>query len=551
MLDSKGEKGMQWFDNLGLRGKLIVNFLVSGGVFILAIIVCLWQIDRIAADAERISKNWLPSLVQIEKMSRERLRFRVRSLEYMLPGGTDERAKLAASLESLNKSVVASIDEYRPLVTSPEERQLIDQIAQYAAAYKASVDKAVQLQQGGDEEGAQALRRSEWVKSADQLRDALAGLTKLNVDGAAVDARRVDEQIRLARLYGFGALAFGILIAMLSSWLMARRMGLQLSHVVDAARRIAGGNLRSPLPPQSRDEVGQLVKAMGDMQAALQDTLRKTSDNASELSAAARQLGDGVSQMERSVTVQSSAASAIAANVEELTVSITHVSDSTGDASRLAQDSDRQAREGRETINRLIEEIHRVSNVVSAASERITGLESESQKISNIVQVIKEIAEQTNLLALNAAIEAARAGEHGRGFAVVADEVRKLSERTAHSTSEITGMVASIQDSTRQVVAGIDEGVSAVGNSVEHAKHAGETIAALQDIARRVADIIGEVDTALREQSSASAEVAKRIEEIATHAEETSAATAQAARSADTLNGVAANMLDTVKRFQL
>lgn len=542
---------MQWFDNLSLRGKLVVNFAVSGGVFIIAILICLWQIERIAADTAKISRNWLPSIVQIEKMSRDRLRYRVRSLEYLLPGSAAEREKLAASLEGLEKGVTQSIDDYRPLIVSAEEKQIVDNIARFAADYKTAVGKAVTQMKNGDEEAAQAIRRTEWVKAADALRDELAALTKLNIEGAAADSQRADDKIRLAKLYGFGALGIGILIAMLTSWLMARRMGRQLEVVVDASRRIASGDLHTPLPEATRDEVGQLVHAMGEMQGALQDTLRRTSDNAGELSSAARQLGDGVAQMERSVAVQSSASSAIAASMEELTVSITHVSENTGDASRLAQDSDRQAREGRDTINKLIDEINRVSRVVSTASERIAGLESESQKISNIVQVIKEIAEQTNLLALNAAIEAARAGEHGRGFAVVADEVRKLSERTSHSTGEITGMVASIQDSTRQAVAGIDEGVSAVGNSVEHARHAGETISALQDIARQVADLIGEVDSALREQSTASAEVGKRIEEIATHTEETSAATSQALRSAETLNGVAANMVETVKRFRL
>ncbi|ANQ85335.1 methyl-accepting chemotaxis protein [Azoarcus olearius] len=542
---------MQWLDNLSLQAKLIVNFAVSGGVFVVAIVVCLWQIDRMSADTEHITRNWLPSIVQVEKMSRERLRYRVRSLEYLLPGTAEDRTKLGASLGSLESSVTQSIADYRPLVASPEEQKLLDDVARFAEQYRQSVAKAVALVQAGDEEGAQNLRRTEWVKEADQLRDALAALTKLNVEGAAADGANAQATTRAAKTYGIAALIIGVVVAALTSWLMARRMGLQLRSVVDAAGRIAKGDLRTPLPAASRDEVGQLVRAMANMQDALHSTLKQTSENASELSATARELGDGVASMQRNVALQGSASSSIAATVEELTVSIKHVSENTGDASRLAQDSDRQAREGRSTVDKLIEEINRVSEVVTVASQRIGGLESASQKISNIVQVIKEIAEQTNLLALNAAIEAARAGEHGRGFAVVADEVRKLSERTSHSTGEITGMVNEIQDSTRQAVAGIDEGVAAVTNSVGHARLAGETIGALQDIARRVADLVGEVDNALREQATASAEVAKQVEEISSHAAETESATAQALHSAQTLNSVAGNMVETVRRFHL
>lgn len=543
---------MNGFHNLSLRGKLLVNFAVSGGIFILALIFLNLQIARVGSLANEVSDNALPSIVQAGKIGEFRLRYRIRSLEYMLEQRPGEREKLEASMASLNKSLIESIDAYVPLISSDTDRAILGRVREKAAAYEESVLRAVALLKQGRGDEATQLQNSEWVSRANQLRDEVNALVKFNEDAAAALSTESKAARDQATLAGWSAVVLGPLLALGMSIWVAGLISSRLQQLVSAAGKISSGNLADDsLPEASRDEVGQLVGAMKQMQQALRDTIRATRDNANALISTGRELGDGVQQMERSVAVQSSASSAIAANVEELTVSINHVSDNTGDASRLAQDSDRQAREGRRTVDQLIDEINQVSGVVTTASERIGGLAIESEKISNIVQVIKDIAEQTNLLALNAAIEAARAGEHGRGFAVVADEVRKLSERTAQSTREITAMVESIQNSTQQVVTEIDRGVGAVQNSVDHARQAGDTIGTLQDIARQVAELISEVDVALREQSAASSEVAKRIEEIATHAEETSAATAEAARSAQTLNNVASQMQSSVSHFRI
>ncbi|NMG35037.1 HAMP domain-containing protein [Azoarcus sp. TTM-91] len=542
---------MTWFNDLSLRGKLLLNFLVSGTLFIAAIIICYVQIGRVDELAGEVARNWLPSVQQAAKLSELRLRYRVRSLEYLLAAPAD-KAKVEKALGELDASVQEAVDGYTPLIASDEDRRLIETVRSTARDYAKVVNTAIEHEKAGRESEALQVQRENWLPAANRVRDAIEALVTYNRQNADAATAMGSNAAAQARTTAIAALITGTVLALASSVFFARLLSNRLSRVVTAAQRIASRDLSgSELPARSRDEIGALVGAVGDMQAALRETLISTRQGADEVSGAARQLGDGVSQMEQSVAVQSEAASAIAANVEQLTVSITHVSDSTGDASRLAADAGRQALEGQGTVDKLVEEIGRVSNVVQTAAERIAGLETDSQRISSIVQVIKEIAEQTNLLALNAAIEAARAGEHGRGFAVVADEVRKLSERTAESTGEITEMVRAIQESTRQVVAGIGDGVEAVSNSVSHAEHTGRTITALQDISQQVASIIGELDVALREQSGASAEVAKRVEEIATHAEETGAATAEASRSAQALTQVADSMLSTVSRFRL
>ncbi|MBR0564927.1 methyl-accepting chemotaxis protein [Azoarcus sp. L1K30] len=543
---------MKWFDNLGLGAKLLVNFLLSGGILIIALGLSIVQINQLHGLGTKLAREELPSIVKVAKISQFRLRYRIRSLEYLLESDPSGRKKMEASLDKLSQGLNDAIKAYEPHVSNDAEHKLVEDVKARAAAYETSVKGVIDLVNAGQIDTAMQRQRTEWVTNANSLRDAVDALVAFNADATEVTAQDQEALSDRATLLSGIALVAGIILAIVMSTIISRLIARRLDTLVTAANQIAAGNLADKaLPPPAGDEIGHLTTAMAQMQTALHETVSETRNHAEQLNGAARHLGDSVKQMEQSSSVQSSASAAIAANVEELTVSINHVSDTTGDASKLARDSDAQAREGRATVDQLIEEINRVSNVVASASERIGGLAIESQQISNIVQVIKDIAEQTNLLALNAAIEAARAGEHGRGFAVVADEVRKLSERTAQSTREITTMVSSIQDSTREVVNGIDEGVGAVKNSVEHAQKAGQTIANLQSMARRVAELVGEVDVALREQSSASAEVAKRVEEIATYAEETSATTTQTSSSAESLANLATRMQESANRFRI
>ena len=328
-------------------------------------------------------------------------------------------------------------------------------------------------------------------------------------------------------------------------------MSARLAATVDGARQIAKGDLTAQLPSGSEDEVGKLIYAMNEMQTALRSAMKETAASARDILGSSKSLNEAVSQMDKSASIQSSAASAIAANVEQLTVSINIVADNTGEAARVAHESDAQAGNGHTAIEQLVQQINEVANVVRMAADQIAQLKTDSEKISDIVSVIKDIADQTNLLALNAAIEAARAGEAGRGFAVVADEVRKLSERTALSTGEISQMVGAIQRSTGDVVAGVGRGVELVGSSVAFARQAGDAIARLREMAQRVAELVGDVDGALREQSAVSTEVAKKIEDIATQAEEASAIAHETSRAAESMASTAQGMEAMVSRFRV
>ena len=542
---------MTALDNLSLRAKLFLLSGLTGAVLLLAIAFLLFQVRQIEHEVRNIGEDDLPGLQAAAAMSQWRLRYRVRSLEFMMPAPAAETERMAASLDQLHQGLMQEIAGYRSRPMSDRERTLVDAVERSVLGYHEVVQQAREMIARFDYDSAHQLRRTIWVERADAVRDAVDELVVYNRSSADASALNATELVRESFFAGVIAAAIGLALAIVLALGFSARISGRLRAAVGGVQQIAAGDLRAALPQPSGDEVGDLVRAMREMQTSLRDTISVTRDGAGKVADSAASLRDTSRQVSEGASAQSEAASSIAANVEELTVSISHVSERTSDASRVAAESGAGASAGKESMDRLVVGMREVEKVVGDAATRIAGLETQSEKISRIVAVIREIAEQTNLLALNAAIEAARAGEQGRGFAVVADEVRKLAERTAQSTEEITSMVGSVQVSTKEAVAGIEKGVEFVKRSSKDAVETGDTIARLQELAGEVAGIVSELDVALREQSAASTEVARRVEDIAQRADESSNATRRTVDAAHELERLADHMRQQVDRFKV
>jgi len=248
---------------------------------------------------------------------------------------------------------------------------------------------------------------------------------------------------------------------------------------------------------------------------------------------------------------QSESASDMAATVEEMTVSINHVGDRAQEANRLSSESGQLAISGEKVISQTVSDIQDIAATVHEAAELIHGLERHSQEISNVVAVIREVADQTNLLALNAAIEAARAGEQGRGFAVVADEVRKLAERTAVSTQEISRTINTIRTGASNAVTSMQGVVSKVTKGVESAQEANEAIRQIGEGSRNAVGMVEEITSAIREQATATNNIAMQVERIAQMSEESSAAAGNSAETAQDLDRLATDMQRIVSTYRL
>ncbi|MDR2637394.1 MAG: methyl-accepting chemotaxis protein [Zoogloeaceae bacterium] len=349
----------------------------------------------------------------------------------------------------------------------------------------------------------------------------------------------------------FGLIGMVVML-MVVLWFLVHWQLRPLKNAQRLVARVADSlDLTLRVNHDSADEIGSMTKSFDYMMGKFQEALQAIRAQIEYCTQAVEAVNTASGQVATSSASQSSSTSSMAASVEQMTVSINTVAKSAAEAQSMAQKAGEISDEGHRIIERTRDEMGTVAQIVSGASKVITTLGEDSRQITSVVGVIKEVADQTNLLALNAAIEAARAGEQGRGFAVVADEVRKLAERTARSTGDIGDMVGKIQDSAADAVAEMGKVVRQVESGQGRAQEAGERMKTIRDEASRVLAAVTEISNALNEQSVASQEVARHVESIAQMTDENNAAAEEAASSVQRLNGLTSEVSNTLSHFRM
>jgi len=355
---------------------------------------------------------------------------------------------------------------------------------------------------------------------------------------------------RISWLLG-GVSVLGLLLILALAVPTINRIYRSLHEANMAVGAIANGDLAFRMPLVSKDEIGQLVGKIGDMRESLADMVKSLRHDITRLVEESKKLHSVSASSAATAEEQSDAAASMAAAIEELSVSIDQVEENAADARRITQDSSKRTGQSATVISQAVQEMQRIAQIVTETACSIRGLEGEASNIYSIVTVIKEIADQTNLLALNAAIEAARAGEQGRGFAVVADEVRKLAERTSNATVEITGMINKIQGGTRSAALCMETGVTQAETGVALASRAGDEVAAMQDDSHRIATATDSIGLALKEQSSALKQIAGRVEYVSRGTENLANASRQTSRAVEDLDSLAENLDRLAGKFRL
>jgi methyl-accepting chemotaxis protein len=393
---------------------------------------------------------------------------------------------------------------------------------------------------------------SRYEQSVHDMEEQIQAVVEDSSRQADAVSGTIGNSLRSSAAFILGAVLFSVAVAGVFAFVLARSITQPLNLMQNAIAGIAKtGDLSQGIPYQGKDEIGQTATAFDTFLGGVRKLVSETQANSSLLKRSSNDVNTVSRKVLSASDEQSEAASSTAASVEQMVVSISMVADH----AKLVEQDGAQTRDHASTgvaiADEATKEIDQTAIAIGQSADMVASLNARSNEIGSIVKVIKEIADQTNLLALNAAIEAARAGEQGRGFAVVADEVRKLAERTARATAEISQMIDSIHGDTTAVVDGMEAAKTRVSNGVTlNAK----VVAALQDInrvAEETAVKASEIARAIAEQSAASNQIARNVEKIAQMTEENTLAVKQAASSADELHRSAERMDELVRDYRV
>ncbi|MFF7105564.1 methyl-accepting chemotaxis protein [Pseudomonas sichuanensis] len=360
-----------------------------------------------------------------------------------------------------------------------------------------------------------------------------------------------DQGTQQAKTLLAGATALALLLGVLAALAITRQIIVPLRQTLTAAERVANGDLSQDLQADRRDELGQLQASMQRMTQGLRQLISGIGDGVTQIASAAEELSAVTEQTSAGVNNQKVETDQVATAMNEMAATVQEVARNAEQASEAALMADQQAREGDKVVTEAITQIERLAHEVVNSSEAMNQLKAESDKIGSVLDVIKSVAQQTNLLALNAAIEAARAGEAGRGFAVVADEVRSLAQRTQQSTEEIEELIAGLQNGTQRVASVMDNSRSLTDSSVELTRRAGGS---LETITRTVSSIQAmnqQIATAAEQQSAVAEEINRSVMNVRDISDQTSAASEETASSSVELARLGTHLQGLVAKFRL
>jgi len=527
-------------------------FFLIGAVFIffgIALAAAISSIERTANSFSDFVDNDQSELLALSEMYAQGLQMGQALRNIQLDSGNKSGYE---NLSRASSGFTTATETARKLASGHRGKtDALQKIADLRDRQRSVQEKIVTLVAANEGAAAKALTIEQETPLWRELKQLLVDSIKATETSASQAKLRVMDSaksaVQVAIMLAVAAVALGLVF----SWVIVTGITRALGQAVNGAGEIAAGNLTSSIRPHGTNELGQLMSAMETMRFNLREMIQRMAQSSVHLAASSTQLVVSSTQVVAASQQQSEAASNVAATVEEMSVSSDHMASRTRETFASASESRTLAASGELIIGQAVASINEISDTVHEASLSIHQLETQSARISSVVAVIREVAEQTNLLALNAAIEAARAGEHGRGFAVVADEVRKLAERTAISTREITGTIESMRCSASESVRKIEGTVEKVSNGVDKAQEASVAIKEIGEESRGTQDMVSEISNAISEQSSATRSIAVEIERIARMSEQSAAAADESARAAGDLDFLAREFQGIIATYRM
>jgi methyl-accepting chemotaxis protein len=543
--DASGLLSETWNMSIGKRLTILVIVtllgLIGSGVY------GVIQLKGLQHNFEEVNEKSVPSLMAMSRVSDQFKEARALLLALMMEDDEDLRKAFTEKINQTQASLKSASADFNKIPGAEESAKALDPIAE---AYIKAIDSVIAV--AGKKDLAQVALYTKVIPAEKVFSTFLDKLQSQLLENQKHLKEQVTSNIaRSITIYASVIIVTAALVALMGI-MLHRSVMYSLMEMTAAMRNVASNlDFRQRVKVVAKDEVGQAVMAFNSLLDTVQSSLKEIAGSMAILSEETTRLTRTTQEIQNISEQTSESSSTVSATVQEVTVSINHVAQQTEQAEMLSRESGHQAAAGGEVIQGTIDQIRSIADTVHSASQGINELRAQIASISTVLNVIREVAEQTNLLALNAAIEAARAGEQGRGFAVVADEVRKLAERTATSTQEISKLIQSIQQSATAAVGTMQIVVERVEGGVSSASTAITALAGIRASSDKVVFTVSEIASAIREQSSATGHIAEQFQRIANISEEARKAVSDTSKSTNELEQLALRVNDAVKRYRI
>jgi methyl-accepting chemotaxis protein len=541
---------MAWFANLSMRQKLSLAF----GSLLVIMLTCgsfsLMEMAKINHSMMGMTRKW-EGVKDVAVIRADINALRPAELSWLLAPSQQESAKYESQIDTILTKTRADMAKYEPGITLEEDRQLYRKFQTDFQQYLGLQEQMRPLRKAGRDSEASALALNQGAAAINGIQNDIIEVINAKYRRADVDKEHVASEYTRSRTSIAILLAVALAAGTLLTVVVSGKVANPLGRLVASFSRGAEGDLRVRVDVDGKDEVGQVSHGFNTFMERLQETIQRVTASSHQLAGASEEISAAAAESAQGARTQQNQASQIATAVAQMAATIAQVSENCRTAAQKARESAAEARDGGKAVDHTGVMMCDLAESVEKVGSQISELGKRSDQIGHIIGVIDDIADQTNLLALNAAIEAARAGEQGRGFAVVADEVRKLAERTGKATKEITEMITAVQQETRAAVEAMKRGTAQAEKGVLATNEAGETLRHIIAGSEAGADMIAQIATTAHEQAAATDQINESVGEIAKITEQAVAGAQQSAKACEDLSNLALDLRTLVSRFQV